>query len=147
MPTVPVLAADQVRIVESVEARKRTYIAAVAVARGQLLYRLTDGRVGLAQANAVGTSKVAGFATSDAAAGHPVSAQHYGGMAGFDLAARNVGTTLYLSAAVAGAVDDARTAGVGNVIVPVAIVDCDTTPARRKFLFIDIPQAADPVAL
>jgi hypothetical protein len=147
MATVPVVQADQVRIVESIEARTRTYIAGVAVTRGQLLYRLANGNAGLAQANAVGTAKPVGFATSDVAAGQPVDVLHHGGLAGFDLAARNPGTTIYLSAGTAGAADDARTAALGTVVVPVAIVDCDTTPARRRFLFVDIRQAADPVAL
>ena len=146
MATIPVLA-GQVRIVEAIETRKRTATADVDITEGQVVYKLANGKVGLARANAAGTAKPYGIASKNVAAKRAGEFVHYGGLAGFDLSGTNPGTTVYLSSATAGAVDNARTSGSGNVVVPIAVVDNDTNPNLRRFLWVDFSLAGDPVAL
>lgn len=139
--------AARLRIQENQEARLIPMIAGEAITRGQVLYRNTDGTARLARANAVGTSKVVGVATKNAAAGAPVSALYHGRLAGFDLGSINPGTTLYLSAATAGAVADTAPSGTGNVVAAIGTVHVMTDVAQTPFLFVDVPLNAEPVAL
>lgn len=147
MATIPVTAAADVRILESIEARLIPMIADEAITRGQPVYRKTNKRAGVARANAVGTAKVVGIATSDAIAGQAFEALYHGRMVGFALAAVPVGTTVYLSATAAGAIDDTATSGIGNVVVPLGTVHAMTDVAGTPFVFFDVPQNAAPVAL
>ena len=141
--------AANLRELDGVEGRRIPMIANVAIAKGQVVYRIGSGvgKAGLARANAVGTAKPVGIATSAAAAGQPFEALFWGRIVGYDLAAVAPGATVYLSAATAGAIDGAAVTGTGNVSVPIGTVHVMTDVAGTKFLFIDIPQNAVPVAL
>jgi len=141
--------AANLRMLDGVEARLIPMIANVAITRGQVVYRIASGvgKAGLARGNAVGTSKVVGIATSDAAAGGSFDALYFGRLVGMDLSGANPGDTVYLSSATAGAIDGAIITGTGNVVVALGTVHCMTDVAGTKFLFVDIPQNTTPVAL
>lgn len=141
------ITAAEVRPIEVIENRNRTVIVDQDTTIGQLLYRKTNTRAGIARGNAITTAKLLGIATSNAVAGYPVECLFWGRIAGFDLAAVDTGATVYLSAATAGNISDTAPSGTGNVVVPIGTVDCYTNPAKTKFLFIDIPQNATPGAL
>lgn len=138
---------SRVRFMEGIEARLIPMIADEAIAKGQPVYRKTNGRAGVARANAVGTAKIVGVATTDAIAGKAFEALYHGRMVGYDLTAVNPGTTVYLSSGTAGAVNDAAATGTGNVVVPLGTVHAMTDVAATRFIFFDIPQNAAPVAL
>ncbi len=146
MPDLTVVPAE-LRPIEVIENRNRTVIVDQDTTKGQLLYRKANTRAGIARGNAVGTSKLLGVATSDASTGYPVECLYFGRIAGFDVSGLDTGTAVFLSAATAGAIADTAPSGTGNVVVPIGTVDCYTNPAKTKFLFIDIPQNATPVAL
>lgn len=137
----------QLRLLEVIECRLIPVIADEAITKGQVVYRKTNGRAGLARGNAVGTAKVLGVATTSVAAGRPFEALHYGRFAGADLSAVNPGTTLYLSSATAGAIADAAPTGTGNVAVPIGSVHVMTDVAGTRFVFVDVPQNAAYTAL
>lgn len=135
------------RELDAVEGRRIPMIADETITRGQVVYRKTNGRAAKARGNAVGTAKVVGIATSDAVQGQPFEALFWGRLVGIDLSALDPGTTVYLSAATAGAIDGAAVTGTGNVAVPIGTVHVMTDVTGTKFLFVDIPQNAVPVAL
>jgi hypothetical protein len=137
----------RVRFMEGIEARLIPMIANEAIAKGQPVYRRTDGRAGVARANAVGTAKVVGIATTDVVAGRAFEALYHGRMVGYDLTGTDPGTTLYLSPATAGAVNNAVTTGLGNVVVALGTVHTMTDVAGTRFIFFDIPHNAAPVAI
>lgn len=137
----------RLRFMESIEARLIPMIADVAIAKGQPVYRTASGRAGVARANAVGTAKVVGVATTDCVAGRAFEALYHGRMVGYDLAGTDPSTTVYLSASTAGAVDDAAVTGIGNVVAPIGTVHTMTDASSTRFIFFDIPQNAVPVAL
>lgn len=139
--------AANLRILEGIEARLIPMIANAAIVKGQAVYRLSTGKAALARGNAVGTSKVVGIATSNAAAGQPFEALYHGRMVGFDLSGVDPGSTVYLSAATAGAIDGATVTGTGNVAAALGTVHAMTDVAGTRFIFFDIPQNAAPVAL
>lgn len=147
MATVSIPAGRLVRLLEAVHARTITGIADEAIGRGQPVYRKTNGNFGLARANALGTAKLVGIATKDAAIGRPVEALFYGRMVGYDFSSTNPGTTIFLSSGTAGALDNAAITGTGNVLVPVGTVHVMTDDAQTRYLFVDIPQNANPAAL
>lgn len=148
MATLTVTAAN-LRMLDVVEARLIPMIANVAITKGQPVYRIASGtgKAGLARANSVGTSKVVGIATSDAAAGGSFDALYFGRLVGIDVSGLNPGDTVFLSSATAGAIDGAIITGTGNVVVPLGTVHCMTDVSGTKFLFVDVPQNAVPVAL
>ena len=148
MATLTVTAA-QLRPLDGIEARLIPMIANVAVTKGQVVYRIASGtgKAGLARANSVTTAKIVGIATSDAAAGGSFDALYFGRLVGLDLSGLNPGTTVYLSSGTANAVDGAAASDTGNVVVPLGTVHCMTDVSDTKFLFVDIPQNAEPVAL
>lgn len=90
--------AGRVRIQESIEARLIPMIAGAEIGQGQAVYRMADGRAGVAQANATGTAKVVGIATKAAKAGVAFEALYHGRLQGFELGTATPGTTVYLSA-------------------------------------------------
>jgi hypothetical protein len=116
--------AANLRPMEGIEARLIPMIADEAITKGQPVYRKTNGKAGVARANAVGTSKLVGIATTSVAT------------------SQNPGTTIYLSITATGLLADAAAVGTGNVVVPVGTVHCMTDQDLTKFLFVDIPQNA-----
>ena len=139
--------ASRLRPLEGIEARMIPMKADAAILKGQAVYRKPNGRAGLARANAVGTAKVVGVATSDAGIGEAFEALYHGRMVGHDLSAVDPGSTVYLSAATAGAIDGAVVTGTGNVVQALGTVHTMTDVSSTRFIFFDIPQNAAPVAL
>lgn len=139
--------AAQLRPMEVIEARMVPMIADEAITQGQVVYRKSSGRAGLARGNAVGTSKVVGVATRNAAAGGAFEALYHGRMAGYNLSAVDPGSTLYLSSSTAGAVSDTATTGATNVKVALGTVHTMTDGTNTKFVFFDIPQNAEPAVI
>lgn len=138
---------SRVRFMEGIEARMIPMIADEAILKGQPVYRKANGRAGLARANAVGTSKVVGIATTDASATRSFEALYHGRMVGWDIAAVDPGSTVYLSASAAGAIDGAAVTGIGNVVATLGTIHSMTDVAGTRFIFFDVPQNAVPVAL
>lgn len=134
-----------VRIIESIEARLIPMVASVAITRGTAVYRTTAGLAAPARANAVATAKVVGIATTTAAAGTTFEALYHGRLAGYTLG--DPGSTVHLSVATAGKLADARATDQNNVVVPIGTVHTMTDGTSTKYLFVDIPQNADPVGL
>jgi hypothetical protein len=141
MADIAVTAAN-LRPMEGIEARLIPMIADEAITKGQPVYRKTNGKAGVARANAVGTSKLVGIATTSVAAGLAFEALYHGRLAGYVLTSQNPGTTIYLSITATGLLADAAAVGTGNVVVPVGTVHCMTDQDLTKFLFVDIPQNA-----
>lgn len=139
--------AANLRELDAVEGRRIPMIAGATIAKGQVVYRGTNGRAALALGDDVDTAKPVGIATTSVVAGQAFEALFWGRLVGYDLAALDPGATVYLSAATAGAIDGAAVAGAGNVSVPLGTVHTMTDVAGTKFLFVDIPQNAVPVAL
>lgn len=138
----------RVRILEVIESRLLPVIADEVIAKGQPVYRKTNGNVGVARANAIATAKVIGVASTDCAVGGAFEAQHYGGITGYDLSAVNPGTTIYLSTSATGKLADTAATGTGAGVVPIGTVQVLTDPAKTKYIFVDISlSAATPTAL
>lgn len=136
------------RPLEGIENRHIVMFADEAITRGQPVYRKTNGRAGVARANAVGTSKLVGIATTTVPAGTAFEAMYHGRLVGWTLTSINPGTTVFLSITATGLIADAAAAGVGNVIVPIGSVHTMTNVAETKYVFVDIPQnAPTPVAI
>jgi hypothetical protein len=136
-----------VRIVRGIEARLRPIKMDVAVTAGQPVYKKSNGNGAIARANAVGTSKLFGIATESVGAGDTCSCMYHGGLAGLGVDAVDPGTIIYLSVTTGGLLADAAATGTGNVVVPVGVVDNDTSPSQTKFVMIDIQLTTAPVAL
>lgn len=139
--------AAELRLMEVIEARLIPMIADEAITKGQIVYRKSTGKAGLARGNAVGTSKVVGIATTTVPAGTAFEALYHGRLAGYGLGSIDAGTTVYLSAATAGALADTATTGATNVLVAVGTVHTMTDGSATKFLFVDIPQNAEPAVI
>lgn len=139
--------AANLRMLEGIEARLIPMIADATIAKGQVVYRKSNGRADLARGNAVGTAKPVGIATSDAVAGQAFEALYHGRLVGYDLSGVNPGSTVYLSASAAGAIDGAAVTGTGNVVAPIGTVHVMTDIGGTRFLLIDVPQNAAPAAL
>ena len=139
---------DRVRIIEVIESRLLPMIADEAITKGQPVYQKTNGNAGVARANAVGTAKVVGIASTTVAAGGAFEAQYHGGLAGYDLSSVDPGKTIYLSVTATGKLADAAATGTGNVVTAIGTVRVLTDPAKTKYIFVDIPQnAVDGTAL
>lgn len=139
--------AAQLRIMESIEARLIPMIADTAITKGQAVYRKSTGRAGLAKADDVATAKVVGIATTDAAAGTAFEALYHGRMVGFGLGSVNPGVTLYLSKDNAGGIVATAPSADTQVAFPLGTVHTMTDGVGTKFVFFDIPQNAEPVAI
>jgi len=72
-------------------------IAAVALTAGDVLYFVSGGTVGLADANQAGKQQAVGIALFDTAVGEAVSFLSRGHVAGFDLSGVAHGAFIYLS--------------------------------------------------
>jgi predicted RecA/RadA family phage recombinase len=139
--------AGRVRLQDVIEARLIPMLAGEEIAEGQAVYRMADGRAGLARGNAVGTAKVVGIARRGARAGTAFEALYHGRLQGFELDAITAGATVYLSAATAGALADTAPGTAGQVRVAVGTVHVMTDVGATPFLMVDIPQNGDPVAI
>jgi hypothetical protein len=136
----------RVRLQESIEARLIPMMAGEEIEPGQAVYRKADGRAGLARANAVGTAKVVGIARTAAKSGAAFEALYHGRLQGYELGGVAPGTTVYLSAATAGALADVAPGAAGQARVAIGTVHTMTDVAGTPFLFVDVPQSAEPTA-
>lgn len=129
--------AAQIGLVDPIKANVRSYIAAEAIAKGQAVYILTSGKVGVADANAAGKQQFRGVALNAAGAEQAVDVCHEGEIYGFTLTG-NVGTLAYLSD-TAGALADAA----GTMTVRVGRVSCLNDKNLTKVLRVFTQWDAD----
>ena len=107
-------------------------IAAEAITAGQAVYQDTNGKAGVADANASGKQQFRGIALHAAGAGQAVSVLKRGHVAGFTVSGMNGDALAYLS----------DTAGylstvVGTMTVNCGRVTCLTDGNLTKVLYID----------
>lgn len=123
-------AGDSISIPESVN-----YQADAAMVAGNVVYASAAGHVGLAKADAVGTSKVTGLAVASISSGSSGAVQNGGivslSTALWDAIAGTTGgltynTIYYLSAATAGALTSTPPSTAGQYVVPVGIAQSTT---------------------
>lgn len=107
-------------------------IAAETITKGQALYIASDGKVGLADANAAGKQQFRGIALNGGGAGQAISVLERGHIAGYDLSGLNADALVYLSD-TAGALAD----GAGTMEVRVGRVVCLSDANLTKVIFID----------
>lgn len=115
----------------------REYIATETITRGQAVYRLTTGKVGVADANASGKQQFRGIALNGGGAGQAISVCQEGILAGFVVGALDADVLIYLSD-TAGALDTAA----GTMTVPVGRVVCATDKDLTKLIEISINNLA-----
>jgi len=129
-----VVTAAQVSVVYPEKAEIFDFIATEAITKGQAVYQLATGKVGVADANASGKQQFRGIALNKAAAGQAVSVLIRGHIYGFTVSGLNGDALAYLSD-TAGALADAA----GSMTVPVGRVVALPNPALTKVLFVDVP--------
>jgi hypothetical protein len=108
------------------------FIATEAITKGQAVYLLTTGKVGVADANASGKQQFRGIALANAAAGKPVSVLKKGVLYGYTISGLNADAMVYLSD-TAGALADAA----GTMTVVCGRVISLTDPSLTKVLYVD----------
>ncbi len=106
-------------------------IAAATITAGQAVYQDTDGKAGVADANASGKQQFRGIALNGAGAGQAVSVLVRGHVAGFTVSGMNGDALAYLSD-TAGALADAN----GTMNVQCGRVTCLTDSSLTKVLYI-----------
>lgn len=130
------LTAAQIAVVHPEEAEVYSYIAAEAITRGQAVYELAAGGVGVADATtADGKLAFVGIALRAAAANEAVPVLARGMVYGFTVSSINCGTVLYLSE-TAGALADAAPAGTGTA-VKCGRVTSLSDPAKTRVVWIN----------
>lgn len=110
----------------------RSYICTETITKGQAVYILATGKVGVADANAAGKQQFRGIALEGGGAGQAISVLHQGEVEGFDVSALNADVLVYLSD-TAGGLDTAA----GTMAVPVGRVKVMSDPALKKVLYIN----------
>jgi hypothetical protein len=123
--------AAQVGLVDPIKATVKSYIATETITKGQAVYILTTGKVGLADANASGKKQFRGIALNGGGAGQAIDVLHDGECYGFTLAG-NADAMIYLSH-TAGALADA--AGSTSVVAGriVCLADSNLSKVLRVF--------------
>jgi hypothetical protein len=123
--------AAKVGLVDPEKATVRSYIATETITKGQAVYILTTGKVGLADANAAGKIQFRGIALNGGGAGQAIDVLHDGEVYGFTLSG-NADAKIYLSN-TAGALADA--AGGTSVVCGriVCLTDSSLTKVLRVF--------------
>lgn len=107
-------------------------IATEAITAGQVVYLLSTGKIGVADANAAGKQQARGIALESAPAGGAVSVLKRGHVSGFTIS-QNGDTRLFLSD-TAGAVADAA----GTMSVPLGRVVSMSDSALTKVVYVDL---------
>lgn len=129
--------AAQVAPVFPMEARIRSYIAAVAITAGQAVYRNSAGKADLADANGSGTLQFRGIALSTVGAGAAVSVLEEGEVYGFTLSGA-YDSLAYVSN-TAGALADAA----GSTSIVAGRVTNLTDGSLTKVLYIQAKMNGD----
>lgn len=142
------IVAANVAPVNDVPYDHKTYIAAAAITKGQLLYEDTAGKAALA--DSTDDSKMIaliGCALQAAAAGRPVDVLRKGALEGMGVGSKAYGLPIYASE-TAGALSDAAISGTGKVNKVIGYVrSMSDSPTLSKVLYIDVSDAAQIVEL
>ena len=111
--------ATKVGAVFSIQAEIIDLIAGATITAGQIVYTATDGKVGIADANATGLEQARGIALAGAVAGQVVPVLKKGGCEGFVVSGLDGDAVLYLSDTAGALADAAGTLEVvaGRVMV------------------------------
>lgn len=120
--------------VNETEFVRKTYVAAVDLVPGDLVYIDSTGKANKAAGGVAGTAVVAGVALKPASAGFGVTCMVQGSVYGFDLAAVAFGAQVFLSN-TAGALDTA--AGTVSFVVGRVL----PVGNAEKALFVNLPAA------
>lgn len=115
----------------------RDYIATATTTKGQAMYILTAGTVGIADADDAGKQQFRGIALNGGGAGQVISVLHDGEVAGFTVTG-DANTLLYLSD-TAGALADAA----GTMTVAAGRIICDSDHDATKVVRIFTQWEAD----
>lgn len=107
-------------------------IATEAITAGQVVYVLSTGKVGVADANAAGKQQARGIALESVPAGAAVSVLKRGHVSGYTIS-QNGDTRLFLSD-TAGAIADAA----GTMSVPLGRVVSLSDSALTKVAYVDL---------
>lgn len=129
--------AAQVGLVDPEKATVRSYIATETITKGQAVYILTTGKVGVADANASGKQQFRGIALNGGGAGQAIDVCHDGEVYGFTLSG-NADTLAYLSDTAGELADSA-----GTMTVRVGRVVCLTDKSLTKVLRVFTQWNAD----
>lgn len=122
----------QVALVDPTKAFVKSYKCAVAITKGQTVYILTNGTIGLADANASAPApQFRGIALQTGAAGQTIDVCHEGELYGFSVSGLNVGALLY-QGDTAGDLAD----GAGSTTVIAGRVSIVNTPTPTKVIMI-----------
>lgn len=123
--------AAKVGLIDPQNADVSSHIATETITKGQAVYILTTGKVGVADANAAGKQQFRGIALNGGGAGQAIDVVHDGLVSGFTVTG-NANALLYLSD-TAGALADAA----GTMTVAAARILCmsdkDLTKVIRVF--------------
>ena len=123
--------AAKVGLVDPLKATVRSYIATETITKGQAVYILTTGKVGVADANAAGKFQFRGIALNGGGAGQAIDVCHDGELYGFTLSG-NADAKIYLSDTV-GALADSNgsyTVVAGRIV---CLADSNLTKVLRVF--------------
>lgn len=127
-----VVTAAQVGLVDPMKAFVKSYKCAVAITKGQSVYILAAGTVGLADANASEPApQFRGIALQSGAAGQTIDVCHEGELYGFAVSGLDVGALLY-QGNTAGALAD----GAASPSVIAGRVSVINTPTPTKVVMI-----------
>lgn len=101
MTAVAVVAA-KVAMVDPIKCVTRSYIAAVAITRGQAVYINTSGKIDLADSNGSGTRQFRGIALDTVGANQACEVLHEGEVAGFTVSGLNADSLVYVGTTAGG---------------------------------------------
>lgn len=132
-----VVTAARVGLIDPIKATVRSYIATETITKGQAVYILTTGKVGVADANASGKQQFRGIALNGGGAGQAIDVLHDGEVYGFTLPG-NAEAKIYLSN-TAGALADAA----GSMAVVCGRIVCLTDASLTKVLRVFTQWEAD----
>jgi hypothetical protein len=127
------LTAAQVEVLDPSKAEIYPFIAAVTITAGQAVYLLTNGKVGLADADAAAPApQFLGIALCGGGAGQVIDVLKRGRVGGFTVSGLNAGAKAYLST-TAGGLDTAAT----GTLAPVGMVVAESSSNLTKVLYVD----------
>jgi hypothetical protein len=107
-----VVTADRVSALDPLKALIKSYVAAVAILKGDAVYITTTGTVGKCDANDSGKYQFRGIALKAAAAGEITDVLQDGEVAGFAVSGLNVDARVYVSNTAGKLADAAGTVGI-----------------------------------
>ena len=115
MSTVVVTAA-QVAMLDPIKCVTRSYIASVAITRGQAVYIKTDGKLALADSDGSGTRQFRGIALDTVGVNQACEVLHDGEVAGFTVSGLNADTLVYVGTTAGAVITGTGGAAVGRVV-------------------------------